>query len=136
MELDTSIPKYISHVRKDVTGEKYVFQSNEDHLHGVAKLAESFANEFGMGSWGRVLGLLHDKGKEQKTFQEYIMKNSGFRPELRVSGEHYHAFVGGLLAKSIYGNGSESLLCNQILSHHSGLQDYCQIEETLKKDIP
>ena len=52
MELDTSIPKYISHVRKDVTGEKYVFQSNEDHLEGVAKLAESFANEFGMRSWG------------------------------------------------------------------------------------
>lgn len=136
MDSISSIPKYISHVRKDVTGEKYVFQSNEDHLNGVAKLAESFANEFGMGSWGRVLGLLHDKGKEQKTFQEYIMKNSGFRPELTVSGEHYHAFVGGLLAKSIYGNGSESLLCNQILSHHSGLHDYCNIQETLKKDIP
>ena len=111
-------------------------QSNEEHLEGVAKLAESFANEFGMGSWGRVLGLLHDKGKEQKTFQEYIMKNSGFRPELRVSGEHYHAFVGGLLAKSIYGNGSKSLLCNQIMSHHSGLHDYCDIEDTLKKNIP
>ena len=52
MELDSSIPKYISHVRKDVIGEKYVFQSNEEHLEGVAKLAESFANEFGMGSWG------------------------------------------------------------------------------------
>ena len=136
MELDSTIPKYISHVRKDVTGDKFVFQSNEDHLNGVAKLAESFANEFGMGSWGRVLGLLHDKGKEQKTFQEYIIKNSGFRPELRVSGEHYHAFVGGLLAKSIYGKGYESLLCNQILSHHSGLHDYCDIEDTLKKNIP
>ena len=136
MEHSSSIPKYISHVRKDVTGEKYVFQSNEEHSQGVAKLAESFANEFGMGSWGRVLGLLHDKGKEQKTFQEYIMKNSGFHPELTVSGEPYHAFVGGLLAKSIYGKGAESLLCNQIMSHHSGLHDYCHIEEALKKDIP
>ena len=136
MELDSTIPKYISHVRKDVIGEKYVFQSNEEHLEGVAKLAESFSSEFGMGSWGRVLGLLHDKGKEQKSFQEYIMKNSGFRPELRVSGEHYHAFVGGLLAKSLYGKSAESLLCNQIISHHSGLHDYCDIEETLKKDIP
>ena len=136
MEHTSSIPKYISHVKKSDTGEGYVFQSNEDHLNGVAKLAESFASEFSMGSWGRVLGLLHDKGKEQKTFQEYIMKNSGFRPELTVSGEHNHAFVGGLLAKSIYGNGSESLLCNQIMSHHSGLHDYCHIQETLKKDIP
>ena len=125
----------ISHLYKD-KDDCWHIQSNEEHLEGVAKLAESFANEFGMGSWGRVLGLLHDKGKEQKTFQEYIMKSSGFRPELRVSGEHYHAFVGGLLAKSIYGNGSKSLLCNQIMSHHSGLHDYCDIEDTLKKNIP
>lgn len=136
MNTTSSIPKYISHVRKDFIGDRFVFQSNEDHCIGVAKLAECFANEFGMGNWGRVLGLLHDKGKEQKTFQEYIMKNSGFRPELTISGEHYHAFVGGLLAKSIYGKGAESLLCNQIISHHTGLHDYCYIEEILKKDIP
>ena len=76
MEQFSSIPKYISHVKKSAFGENCVFQSNDDHLEGVAKLAESFANEFGMGSWGRVLGLLHDKGKERKAFQEYIMKNS------------------------------------------------------------
>ena len=132
----SEIPKYISHVRKSDEGEGYVFQSNEEHSNGVAKLAEQFASEFGMGSWGRILGSLHDKGKERKVFQEYIMNNSGFRPELAISGEHKHAFVGGLIAKSIYGNGSESLLCNQIMSHHSGLHDYCHIEETLKKDIP
>lgn len=63
MEHTSSVPKYISHVRKHATGEKYVFQSNEDHLDGVAKLAEQFASEFGMGNWGKVLGLLHDKGK-------------------------------------------------------------------------
>ena len=130
------IPTYISHIRKSEAGEEYVFQSNEEHSNGVAKMAESFAREFGMGSWGYVLGLLHDKGKERKAFQEYIMQNSGFRPGLTVTGEHNHAFVGGLIAKSIYGNGSESLLCNQIISHHSGLHDYCHIEDILKKDIP
>ena len=136
MELDSSIPKYISHVRKDVSGEKYVFQSNEQHLKGVAKLADSFANEFGMGSWGRVLGLLHDKGKERKVFQDYIRHNSGYAPGIHCSSEHNHSFVGGILAKNIYGKGSESLLCNQIMSHHSGLHDYCQIEEALKQEIP
>ena len=130
------LPKYISHVRKSDEGEGYVFQSNEEHCMDVAKLAERFASEFGMGNWGYILGLLHDKGKEQKAFQEYIMKNSGFRPEITVSGEHKHAFVGGLIAKSIYGKGSESLLCNQIISHHSGLHDYFHVEDTLKKDIP
>ena len=83
MEHTSSIPKYISHVKKDITGEKYIFQSNEEHLDGVAKLAESFASEFGMGSWGRVLGLLHDKGKERKAFQDYIRHNSGYAPDIQ-----------------------------------------------------
>ena len=125
----------ISHLFKD-DKDCWHIQSNEQHLEGVARLSESFANEFGMGSWGRALGLLHDKGKERKSFQDYIRQNSGFAPEIQCSSEHNHAFVGGIIAKSIYGKGSESLLCNQIISHHSGLHDYCQIEETLKKDIP
>lgn len=125
----------ISHLFKD-DKDCWHIQSNEEHLKGVAKLAEDFANEFGMGSWGRVLGLLHDKGKERKSFQDYIRQNSGLEPEIHCSLEHNHAFVGGILAKSMYGKCSESMLCNQIISHHSGLHDYCQIEETLKKDIP
>ena len=40
MELTTLIPKFISHIRKSATGEIYVFQSNEEHLNGVARLAE------------------------------------------------------------------------------------------------
>ena len=125
----------ISHIYKD-DKDCWHIQSNEQHLEGVARLAEGFADEFGMGSWGRALGLLHDKGKERKSFQDYIRQNSGLEPEIHCSLEHNHAFVGGILAKSMYGKGSESMLCNQIISHHSGLHDYCQIEETLKKDIP
>ena len=112
----------ISHLFKDDT-DCWHIQSNDEHLAGVAKLSESFADEFGMGSWGRVLGLLHDKGKERKVFQDYIRYNSGYAPEIQCHSEHYHAFVGGLLAKSIYGRGAESLLCNQIMSHHSGLHE-------------
>lgn len=59
-------------------------QSNEDHQQGVAERAERFAAEFGMGEWGRVLGLLHDKGKEQQDFQTYIKKVSGLCPQLIV----------------------------------------------------
>ena len=125
----------ISHIYKDCE-DCWHIQSNEEHLKGVATLAEGFANEFGMGSWGSVLGLLHDKGKERRAFQDYIRQNSGLEPEIHCSLEHNHAFVGGIIAKSIYGKGAESLLCNQIISHHSGLHDYCQIEETLKRDIP
>jgi len=43
-------------------------QSNAEHSAGVADLASKFAGEFGMEEWGRVMGLLHDKGKEKKDF--------------------------------------------------------------------
>lgn len=125
----------ISHIYRD-DKDSWHIQSNEEHLEGVAKLAEGFADEFGMGSWGKVLGLLHDKGKERKAFQDYIRKNSGYAPDLPSVGEHNHAFVGGILAKKMYGKGSESLLCNQIMSHHSGLHDYCDIEKALTDEIP
>ena len=69
----------VAHIKKSATGNHYLFQSNEEHLEGVAKLAEQFASEFGMGSWGYVLGLLHDKGKERKSFQDYIKPKSVIR---------------------------------------------------------
>lgn len=130
-----AVKDIISHIYKDATGQ-WKIQTNAEHSNNVAKLARSFADELGMGMWGYVLGMLHDKGKESDDFQSYIRKESGYDYEAKCPLEHNHAFVGGIIAKSIYGKGSESLLCNQIISHHSGLHDYCQIEETLKKDIP
>ena len=126
----------ISHVRLNSSGEVESMQSNEAHLSGVANLAERFANEFGMGSWGRVLGLLHDKGKERKAFQDYIKKNSGYDSTIQYPTEHTHAFVGGVIAKSLYGKAATDLLCNQIVSHHTGLHDYYEMDGILNKEIP
>ena len=126
----------ISHVRLNSSGEVESMQSNEEHLSGVANLAEKFANEFGMGSWGRVLGLLHDKGKERKAFQDYIKKNSGYDSTIQYPTEHTHAFVGGVIAKSLYGKAATDLLCNQIVSHHTGLHDYYEMDGILNKEIP
>ena len=126
----------ISHIRLNSSGEVESIQSNEEHLSGVANLAERFANEFGMGSWGRVLGLLHDKGKERKAFQDYIKKNSGYDSTIQYPTEHTHAFVGGVIAKSLYGKTATDLLCNQIVSHHTGLHDYYEMDGILNKEIP
>ena len=71
-------PKHISHLRKqDEVSNKWLFQSNKEHSEGVAKLAESFANKINIKNWGRLMGSLHDKGKEQEGFQRYIRKVSG-----------------------------------------------------------
>lgn len=122
----------ISHVRQfDME-----IQSNAEHQQGVAEKAKDFAAEFGMGEWGRVLGLLHDKGKEKKAFQQHIIKDSGKDPSVRVEGDYCHAYVGALLARDQYSNVA-SLLAYPIVGHHAGLYDYSDYDDVMeKKSIP
>ena len=88
----------ISHIRP----EDWAIQTNEAHQKGVAKLAAEFAAEFGMAEWGKVLGLLHDKGKEKAAFQQHIQKESGLTPDIKVEGDYKHAYVGALLARELF----------------------------------
>ena len=60
MDVTSSVPKYIAHIKKSATGDNYLFQSNEEHREGVAELAERFASEGGLGCWGDVFGRLCD----------------------------------------------------------------------------
>lgn len=111
-------------------------QSNEDHCKGVAEFASEFAAEFGFAGWGRVMGLLHDKGKEQFDFQQYIQQVSGYKPELKLKNSHpAHAYVGALIAKKLYAHAFP-FLCNPIMGHHAGLYDFMDLEEKLKEQIP
>ena len=135
---DTKIPKYISHIRKNQYGEIISYQSNEEHCIGVAELAKRFASEFGMGNWGYVLGILHDKGKEKKEFQEYIQDVNG------IPGHKYwtkkgkaHAYVGALLAQGLYGKVATTFWGNAIFGHHAGLYDYFELEKMISSsDLP
>ena len=127
----------ISHLYQNKVDGQWIIQSNDEHQRGVAEMADSFARQFGMGSWGRVLGLLHDKGKERDAFQQYIRKANGLPlMEEKPYGEHHHAFVGGLIVKNIMGKSILNLLVNQIISHHTGLHDYAAVEDILKNQIP
>ncbi|MCI6161022.1 MAG: CRISPR-associated helicase Cas3' [Prevotella sp.] len=121
----------ISHIKKS-NGDK---QSNEEHSRGVANLCKQFAAEFGMGEWGEVLGLLHDKGKEKKAFQQHIMKESGDDPNIKVEGDYSHAYVGALIAKEFY-KPVLPLLAYPIMSHHAGLYDYPAYGRILEKPMP
>lgn len=121
----------ISHVR---TTDMAV-QLNEEHQLGVAKLAEKFADIFGMGPWGRVMGLLHDKGKEKYAFQQHIKKESGLDPSCRVDGDYTHAYVGALIAKRLFPQYAP-LITNPMAGHHRGLYDYGDLQELLKAALP
>lgn len=125
----------ISHLYQNADGS-WVIQSNEAHTLGVAALAARFADEFGMASWGKALGLLHDKGKESNAFQQHIMKESGYAPEIKVVGDYHHAYVGGVIARKLYGKGADNFLVNQIVSHHTGLHDSDELGDILKKELP
>lgn len=130
--------QFISHLYQNVEDGEWVVQTNSEHQTGVAEMACSFTAEFGLFSWGRALGLLHDKGKERRAFQQYIRLSNGLIcVDKKVYKEHQHAFVGGILAKELMGNGVLNLLVNQIISHHTGLHDYTDLEEVLdKKQLP
>lgn len=101
-------------------------------------MAEEFAGAFGMASWGKMLGVLHDKGKERKAFQQYIRRENGLpTDDSKHYNDHTHAFVGGILAKDYMGESVLNLLVNQIISHHTGLHDYVHVEDVLRqKQLP
>ena len=121
----------ISHIRQS---DKAV-QTNEVHQFGVAELASKFAGEFGMSEWGRVLGLLHDKGKEKKAFQQHITRESGLDPNVKVEGDYRHAYVGALVAKRLFSK-LYPLMINAIMGHHRGLYDDGEMKEVMKMEIP
>ena len=113
----------ISHIRQ----LDRAIQSNEEHQMGVAQRAEAFAAEFGMGSLGRIMGLLHDKGKEQVEWQNYIQG-------VIQNGPH-HAYVGACIAQKQYSQLAP-LIAQPIAGHHRGLYDYCDFDEVIKAKIP
>lgn len=98
-------------------------------------MAAEFADAFGMKEYGELLGLLHDKGKEQESFQQHIKKESGFQPNIKVSGNYHHAYVGALLLKKHFPQLT-LFLTNCIAGHHRGLYDAGDEKELLKNQIP
>ena len=122
----------ISHIRNNRRGEIEAYQSLDDHSLGVAKYAYIFANEFGMGNWGHIIGVLHDKGKEKKEFQNYILDINGV-PSHKNWTQHskQHAYVGGIIARKMYGRSANNVIVNQIVSHHTGLHDYEEVENII-----
>lgn len=102
-------------------------QTNEEHQRGVAQRAELFAAEFGMRDCGKLMGLLHDKGKEQKEWQKYIQGKINAGPN--------HAYVGAIIAQRLYPQIAP-LIAQPIAGHHRGLYDYCDYIEETKRELP
>lgn len=117
----------ISHLYND---GKWHIQTNDDHCEGVARLASEFASEFGLTEWGRMVGLLHDRGKESDGFQAYIRRSSGYDPTAFSTSRKDHSYAGAIIAHR-HSYDSFYWFSNAIAGHHRGLYNTDELVPTL-----
>ena len=129
-----SAPEFAAHHR----AADNEWQTLEQHLLGVAKLAAANADKVGLGIQGELLGLLHDLGKYSKAFQDYLKSATGelnqdededWVDAASLKGKVDHSTAGAQLVwESVAGQGPFGAVVAQALalcvaSHHSGLID-------------
>lgn len=128
---------HIAHVRPSDdknTSDNFQTHKLSDHLQKVATLASRFAGERG-AYFAYIAGLLHDLGKFQAYFQEYIRKASGFEREnahIEETGKPNpkrkpHSTAGARYAIEQLQAVEVSLgymLAYLIAGHHAGLADW------------
>lgn len=120
-------PLFLAHVKQESEGQ-WIPHPLEDHLHGVAALAESFAAAFGAGDWARLAGLWHDLGKYRGAFQRYIRGASGYEAHIETApGKVDHSTAGALYAMERM-KGLGRILAYLIAGHHAGLPDWQSAE--------
>lgn len=96
---------YYAHIRDDGA-----LQTVSEHLNGTSVRCEKFAEAFGEGKRGALIGMAHDIGKNSKAFQK----------RLQGGPKVDHATAGAVECCKI---GEELVGCC-VVGHHSGLPDY------------
>jgi len=112
-------------------------QSLSEHAEGVARYCIQFLKQAGLpklAPLGELLAVLHDAGKAQSAFQNYILGKSEQKAP--------HSAAGALLATKLLPSHSKGyplkrtriaqLLAYAISGHHRGLYDYGELENKLK----
>lgn len=103
------VMQFYAHSGKKV--DKSDWQTLEEHLEGVALLAEEFAAVFNGEDWARIAGLKHDAGKA----------TAGFQRRLEGSSKKVdHSTFGAQLARQNCGPLG-GLLSYVIAGHHGGM---------------
>jgi len=110
----------------NAAGEWHLLDS---HTAGVATKAAEFAKSFGGAEYARAVALLHDLGKANPRFQEYLQLCYREPGRKHQTLDHKGA---GTLALRAYAPGNEALLW-AVAGHHGGLMDKAKLGEKLKQ---
>lgn len=119
---------FIAHIRKS----DHEIQTVSDHLEGVALLAQSYGRPAALAAHAELSGFLHDMGKYTEAFTTYI-RNAVLYDDV-ASTKIDHSTAGAkYLFENYYGRDPFQNLVVEtvgmaILSHHSGLQNFIQID--------
>lgn len=111
---------YYAHIRQSETGD-LVAQTVEEHLTGTAALSRKFADAFGYGTAGELVGLFHDIGKCTEGFQKRLLHNGPIVD---------HATAGAVFCNKR--KWTYAAAC--IAGHHSGLLDYGNLKNAQAGD--
>ncbi|WP_040976597.1 CRISPR-associated helicase/endonuclease Cas3 [Necropsobacter massiliensis] len=120
----------IAHARQG-SSQNWHSHPLQNHLQKVAKLAKRFAGRYG-ALFAEYAGILHDLGKFQAAFQEYIRRVSGFEREnahledVESSKPRKipHSTAGAKYAVRRLDPFFGHLLAYLIAGHHAGLADW------------
>jgi len=140
---------FIAHVHKNENDTWASPHILSEHLAETAKLAETFADEFHSGAWGKAAGLAHDAGKGRLLWQRYLHLKSGYYDEdAHLEGRRSkipHAIHGAELVENLFGKAIGRILAYCIAGHHAGLPDWSsakgagqaslQFQKTKVKDL-
>lgn len=119
--------KFLAHINED--GKRV--QTVKEHSENVACLAYNNAKSIGLSHIMKLIGLLHDVGKNKKEFQDYLEKavkdtksiKKGSINHTTAGGRYFYEFV---KKNNLYNDKWDKLLteivCYAVMTHH-GLID-------------
>lgn len=135
---------FIAHIRST----DHSIQTVQEHLEAVASLARTYGDPLGFGAHAELAGLLHDMGKFTTKFTEYL-ENAVIHGEIATTKIDHSTAGAKYLYDNFYNENDYQqfvieIVGMAILSHHSGLQNFVQLDmstsdyirRVVEKDLP
>ena len=120
---------FIAHIRESDSK----IQTVQEHLESVSDLASEYGTGLGLSSTAKLAGFLHDMGKYSEAFSEYLKAVVLNKDKIQPHIDHSTAGAKYLYENfwdetNVIQNHVVEIVGMAILSHHSGLQNFCAMD--------